>query len=162
MPLATALWLVDNTSLSFKQIANFTQLDELEINAIADGELAANITPQNPIIGGQVLAQNIIECENDPKKELLILEDELFNSIAKVKKGRYVPIAKRRDKPDAIAWIIKNHPEITDAKIVKLIGTTKNTIEAIRNRTHKNISEIQPKDPVFLGLCQQSDIDELK
>ena len=158
MPLATAVWLVENTTLTFEQIANLCNFHEMEVQGIADGEIGTNIEGQNPIFNGQLTAENIKECEANPEKKLNLISIDV-NTTKKVKK--YVPIAKRRDKPDAISWIIKNYPEIPDSKIVKLIGTTKKTIEAIKNRTHANMSSIQPKDPVLLGICNQSDLDAL-
>lgn len=158
MPMATAVWLVDNTTLSFKQIADFCNLHEMEVQSIADGEFAASIIGRDPIAFGQLAREEIEACQKDPERELVALES---NIAQRKSKKRYIPIAKRRDKPDAVAWIVKNHPEIPDSKVVKLIGTTKNTIEAIRSRTHANISAIQPKDPVLLGLCSQIELDNL-
>jgi hypothetical protein len=162
MPIATAIWLIDNTSLNFSQIANFCGMHEMEIQSIADGELGTNIEGQNPILLGQVSSDNIKQAEIDSSIELKLINiiDDL--GIAnREQKLKYIPIAKRRDKPDAIAWIVKFYPEIPDSKIVKLIGTTKNTIESIRSRTHANILQIQAKDPVLLGICKQTELDKL-
>lgn len=159
MPLATAIWLIDNTTLNFSQIAEFCNMHEMEIQSIADGELATNLEGQNPIILGQLSEENIKNAEKDPSIKL-----ELINLVGDFKnkqKVKYIPIAKRRDKPDAIAWLVKNYPDLPDSKIVKLIGTTKKTIESIRSRSHANISQIQPKDPVLLGICKQSELDNL-
>jgi len=159
MPLATAIWLIDNTTLNFAQIAEFCNMHEMEIQSIADGELATNLEGQNPIILGQLSEENIKNAEKDSSVKL-----ELINLVGDFKnkqKVKYIPIAKRRDKPDAIAWLVKNYPDLPDSKIVKLIGTTKKTIESIRSRSHANISQIQPKDPVLLGICKQSELDNL-
>ncbi|MBL6621241.1 MAG: DUF1013 domain-containing protein [Rickettsiales bacterium] len=159
MPLATAIWLIDNTTLNFVQIAEFCNMHEMEIQSIADGELATNLEGQNPIILGQLSEENIKKAEKDSSVKL-----ELINLVGNFKnkqKVKYIPIAKRRDKPDAIAWLVKNYPDLPDSKIVKLIGTTKKTIESIRSRSHANISQIQPKDPVLLGICKQSELDNL-
>lgn len=158
MPMATAVWLVENTSLSFKQIADFCGLYEMEVQSIADGDFAQNIIGQNPIQLGQLSNEEIQAGEKNASHKLELKEQVKTQSKSK---KRYIPIIKRRDKPDAIAWVVKNHPDIPDSKIVKLIGTTKKTIEAIRNRTHSNIAAIQPKDPVLLGICSQTDLDEL-
>lgn len=161
MPLATAVWLVDNTTLTFKQIADFCCMHEMEVQGIADGEIGDNIEGQNPILMGQLSQDNIKICEASPTKELELLSLNIPVAAKKTKKVKYIPIAKRRDKPDAVAWIIKQYPDIPDSKIVKLIGTTKKTIDAIRNRTHANIASIQPNDPVFLGLCSQEELNSL-
>ncbi|MBT4989139.1 MAG: DUF1013 domain-containing protein [Rickettsiales bacterium] len=161
MPLATAVWLVQNTALTFKQISNFCAMHEMEIQSIADGEIASNIRGKNPVLLGQITADNLAECETDQEKDLIFIETDI-NKKAKTKKTKkYIPIAKRRDKPDAIAWVIKNYPDIPDSKIAKLIGTTKLTIEAIRSRTHSNIQQIQPRDPVLLGICSQTELNKL-
>lgn len=156
--MATAVWLVENSSLSFQQIADFCDFHEMEIQSIADGEFATNIIGKSPIDLGLTTRDEIAACEADQGRSLIISEPI---ATQKKSKKRYTPIAKRRDKPDAIAWIVKNYSEIPDSKIVKLIGTTKNTIEAIRSRTHSNILAIQAKDPVLLGLCSQIDLDAL-
>lgn len=159
MPIATAIWLVENTTLTFEQIANFCGMHEMEIQSIADGEIGGNIIGANPITAGQLNADNIKACEADPKKRLNLIE--IHQVKPSKKKVKYIPIAKRRDKPDAIAWLIKNYPDLADSKITKLIGTTKNTIVSIRNRTHSKIQTIQAKDPVLLGLCTQTELDEV-
>ena len=161
MPLATAVWLVENTTLTFQQIAEFCGMHEVEVQGVADDEIGANIQGSNPILIGQLSAENIKECESDPSRKLGLIELKTAKSSSKSKKTKYIPIAKRRDKPDAVAWLVKNYSEIPDNKIVKLIGTTKKTIEAIRSRTHSNIQAIQPKDPVLLGLCSQTELNDL-
>ncbi len=162
MPLATATWLIDNTSLSFSQIADFCNMHEMEIQSIADGELATNLEGQNPVFLGQLTEANIREAEKNPDVKLELLNPTSgYENKKNKQKVKYIPIAKRRDKPDAIAWLVKNYPDIPNNKIVKLIGTTKSTIESIRSRTHSNMMQIQPKDPVLLGLCKQSELDSL-
>jgi len=160
MPIATAVWLIENTTLTFTQIANFCALHEMEVQGIADGEIGADIEEQNPILFGQLSADNITICEKDKNKQLELITLNLPKNKKKNKK-KYIPIAKRRDKPDAIAWIIKNHPNIPDSKIVKLIGTTSKTINSIKNRDYANFHMLQPKDPVLLGLCTQTELNEL-
>ncbi|MEQ9115567.1 MAG: DUF1013 domain-containing protein [Rickettsiales bacterium] len=159
MPKATAVWLVDNTTLTFDQVAVFCNLHPLEVQAIADGEVAANIIPEDPIVNGELDAEEISRCEKDPNARLQIIKSSA-PTPKKKKVTKYTPIARRQDKPDAVYWIIKNCPEMTDAKIVKLIGTTKNTIQTIRNREHWNMSNLRAKDPVILGLCTQTALDE--
>ena len=163
MPKATAVWLVDNTSLTFNQIADFCGLHELEVKSIADGEVAKGIIGLNPINNNQLTQNEIDRCSEDPKQSLQLnmsLASEYVNK-AKKKSSKYTPIARRQDKPDAIYWLLKNFPDISDAKIIKLIGTTKTTVESIRSRSHWNMQNIRPKDPVLLGICSQSDVDKL-
>ncbi len=159
MPKATAVWLIENTTLSFDQIASFCGLHPLEVQGIADGDVATGIIGQDPVASGQLSKEELEKALKDPKYTLK-LNDNLNKYIKeqKKKKSRYTPVARRQDKPDAIAWIIKNHPEIKDSQIAKLLGTTKNTINAVRERSHWNISNIRPRDPVLLGLCMQSDL----
>lgn len=163
MPKATAVWLVENTSLTFKQIAQFCGMHELEVQGIADGEVATGITGKDPIAAHQLTRDEIERCESDEKALLRLNQaaKEYILSKNKNKKGRYTPVARRQDKPDAIAWLIKNLPNINDSQIVKLIGTTKNTIKSIREKTHWNMANIKPKDPVLLGLCSQTELDAL-
>ncbi len=158
MPQATAVWLVDNTSLTFQQIAEFCSLHPLEVQAIADGEVATNIVGQDPVIAGQLTAEEIARCEADPTAKVQMRERI---DLPKVKptKGRYTPVAKRQDKPDAIAYLLKRFPQLTDAQIVRLIGTTKQTIAQVRDGTHRNAEELTPKDPVQLGLCNARDLN---
>lgn len=159
MPKATAVWLVENTSLTFQQIADFCGMHMLEIQAIADGDVASHIMGYNPIVNGQLSADEIKRCEKDAKASLeLLIHPEIERLLSKG--ARYVSQAKRGDRPDGIAWIVKNHPEISDSQVVKLLRTTKATITSIRERTHKNIHNIHPKNPVTLGLCSESDLNK--
>ncbi len=159
MPKATAVWLVDNTTLSFAQISEFCGMHELEIQGIADGDVATGIAGKDPVAAGQLTSEIIAECEKDLKKKLAIAGTAREYLQTKVKGARYTPRAHRQDKPDAIAWIIKYHSYIPDSKISKLIGTTKKTIDAIRDKTHWNSNNLQPKDPVLLGLCKQTELN---
>ncbi len=161
MPKATAVWLVDNTALTFKQIADFCGLHELEVKGIADGEVAAGIMGIDPITNSAQLDKEELErCEKDPKAKLQIKVNKSYEAATKGKKrASYTPIARRQDKPDAIFWLLKNFPDIKDATIMKLIGTTKSTIEAIRDRSHWNMSNIRQRDPVLLGICSQVELD---
>lgn len=159
MPRATAVWLVENTTLSFEQIAEFCGMHVLEVQGIADGDVAHGIIGQNPIEKGMLLKANIESAEKDPKVKLRLISDvgEYIDRQKKAK-NRYTPVARRQDKPDAVSWLLKNYPDITDAQISKLIGTTKNTISAIRSKAHWNMHNIRPRDPVLLGLCTQTDL----
>lgn len=158
MPKATAVWLVENTALTFDQIAEFCGMHTLEIQAIADGDVSANIMGLSPVANGQLTLAEIKRCEADPAAQLKLQEHP---EIAKLltKGSRYVSQSKRGDRPAGIAWIVKHHPEISDAQIVKLLRTTKATIVAIRERTHKNIQNIHPQNPVTLGLCSETDLN---
>ena len=160
MPRATAVWLVDNTALTFRQIAEFTGLHELEVQGIADGEVAQRIRGVDPIATGQLTREEIERGEKDPNYRLKLAKPPVELPKARRKGPKYTPLSKRQDKPNAIAWLLKHHPELSDAQIIRLIGTTRNTIEQIRNRTHWNIANITPKDPVTLGLCKQIELDE--
>ena len=159
MPKATAVWLVENTTLTFRQIADFCGMHELEVQGIADGEVAVGIKGFDPVANNQLTADEIKRCEADPAARLKLERREVAPP-AKRKGPRYTPVSKRQDRPAAIAWLVRYHPELEDAQISKLIGTTKPTIQSIRSRTHWNISNIQPVDPVALGLCRQTDLDE--
>lgn len=160
MPKATAVWLIENTALGFDQIAEFCQLHPLEVKGIADGEVNIGMTGWNPLLNGQLTKEEIARCEQDPSARLQIIKKDIPQLAARSGKGpRYTPVTKRADKPDGIAWIVKNHPEVTDGQIVRLIGTTKSTIEKIRDRSHWNTQNIKPRDPVFLGLCKQGDLN---
>lgn len=159
MPKATAVWLVENTALSFEQIAEFCGMHPLEVQGIADGEVSGGIRGLDPLANGQLSMEEIKRCENDPKARLEILGTAKQYITQKTKGSRYTPVARRQDKPDAIAWLIKHFPAMTDAQIAKLIGTTKNTIQAVRGKTHWNSSNIKPRDPVLLGLCTQTHLD---
>jgi uncharacterized protein len=159
-PKATAVWLIDNTTLTFEQIAQFCGMHSLEIKAIADGEVAQGIMGENPVNNGQLSREEIHRCEKDQNAKLeLSGSAKKYMEVERKKVSKYTPVARRQDKPDAITWITKHFPEVTDAQIVKLIGTTKATIGAIRNRTHWNITNIKPRDPVLLGLCSQMELD---
>ncbi|MFZ1681359.1 MAG: DUF1013 domain-containing protein [Rhizobiaceae bacterium] len=159
MPKATAVWLVDNTSLSFDQIADFCRLHPLEVKAIADGEAAQGIRGLDPVSGGQLSREEIERGESDPAHRLHVLEPKVRVPEAKRKGPRYTPLSKRHDRPNAILWLVRNHPELKDAQVSRLVGTTKTTIEQVRNRTHWNSAGLQPLDPVTLGLCSQIDLD---
>jgi hypothetical protein len=160
MPKATAVWLVDNTSLTFEQIADFCGLHPLEVKGIADEDVAKGIKGQDPVTSGQLTREQIEEAEKDPKKRLKMAPPKYKIPPVKIKKTpRYTPVSKRQDKPDAVYWILRNHPEFGDADIVKLIGTTKATIQKIRERSHWNATNIKAVDPVTLGLCSQLELD---
>jgi hypothetical protein len=160
MPKATAVWLVDNTSLTFEQIADFCGLHPLEVKGIADEDVAKGIKGQDPVASGQLTREQIEEAEKDPKKRLKMAPPKHKMPPVKMKKApRYTPVSKRQDKPDAVYWILRNHPELTDADIIKLIGTTKATIQKIRERSHWNAPNIKAVDPVTLGLCSQLELD---
>ena len=159
MPKATAVWLIDNTALTFTQIGDFCQLHELEVQAIADGEVGAGIQGYDPVQNNQLTAEEISRCEADQSASLTLSESQLPQPTLRTKGPRYVPVARRGDKPDGIAWLVKHHPELSDAQIGKLIGTTKETIRKIRERTHWNIQNIQAKHPAMLGLCAQQDLN---
>ena len=159
MPKATAVWLVDNTALSFDQIAAFCKLHPLEVKAIADGEASQGIKGLDPVITGQISREEIAKGEKDPYYRLKLAEPKVRVPEAKRKGPRYTPLSKRQDRPNAILWLVRNHPELKDAQISRLIGTTKSTIEQIRNRTHWNSANLTAMDPVTLGLCSQIDLD---
>jgi len=159
MAKATAVWLVDNTTLSFKQIADFCGLHELEVNGIADDEVAIGIKGFDPIANNQLDAEEIKKAEADVAHKLKLKFYAAAEGELKRKGPRYTPLSKRQDRPSAIAWLVKFHPELTDPQISKLVGTTKPTITAIRERSHWNINNIQPVDPVALGMCKQVELD---
>jgi hypothetical protein len=159
MPHATASWLVDNTSLTFEQIAEFCGLHILEVQAIADDTAATKLTGRDPIRAGELTQEEIERGQSDSEYRLHMHKEP--DQTRRTKGPRYTPVSKRQDKPDGIAWIIRNHPEISDGAIGKLIGTTRSTIAAIRDRSHWNIANIQPKDPVTLGLCSQRELDAI-
>jgi len=159
MPKATAVWLVDNTALSFDQIATFCKLHPLEVKAIADGESAQGIKGLDPISTGQLSREEIARAEANPHHKLKISEPKVRVPESKRKGPRYTPVSKRQDRPNAILWLVRNHPELKDAQISRLVGTTKSTIEQIRDRTHWNSTNLTPMDPVTLGLCSQIDLD---
>ncbi|WP_269931346.1 DUF1013 domain-containing protein [Aminobacter sp. HY435] len=159
MPKATAVWLVDNTALSFDQIAQFCSLHPLEVKAIADGESAQGIKGMDPIMTGQLTRAEIAKGEGDINHRLKLSDPKVRVPEAKRKGPRYTPLSKRQDRPNAIYWLVKNHPELKDAQISRLVGTTKATIEQIRERKHWNMATLTPLDPVALGLCSQIDLD---
>ena len=161
MPKATAVWLVENTVLTFEQIADFCGLHWLEVQGIADDEVAVGIVGLDPIANGQLTRGEIERCVADPEARLQMAESGVPRPQPRAKGARYTPLSKRQDRPDAIAWILKFHPEATDAQIVKLLGTTKTTINAVRERSHWNISNIKPQDPVSLGICNQAELDDV-
>ncbi|WP_420396780.1 DUF1013 domain-containing protein [Nioella sp.] len=159
MAKATAVWLVDNTTLSFKQIGDFCGLHELEVQGIADGDVAAGVKGFDPIANNQLTQDEIDAAEKDPAHKLKLKFYAAAVGEEKRRGPRYTPLSKRQDRPNSILWLVKFHPELTDSQIAKLVGTTKPTIQSIRERTHWNISNMQPIDPVALGLCKQSELD---
>ncbi|MBJ3774322.1 DUF1013 domain-containing protein [Acuticoccus mangrovi] len=159
MPKATAVWLVDNTSLTFEQIAAFCRLHPLEVGAIADGDAAQGIKGADPIQTGQLTRQEIEKAEADPAYRLKLSKPKTIVPELKRKGPRYTPVSKRQDRPNAILWLLRHHPEMKESAIIRLVGTTKTTIHAIRDRTHWNSANLQPVDPVTLGLCSQIDLD---
>ncbi len=161
MPKATAAWLIDHTTLTFEQIAIFVGLHQLEVQKIADEENEGGIIGLDPVANGQLTRDEIARCEKDETAQLAILQTDLPAPLVKSKGARYTPIAKRADKPDAIAWLIKNQPMMSDAQISKLIGTTKQTIEAVRTRSHWNSANINPRHPVELGMCSRDELDQM-
>ena len=160
MPKATAVWLVENTALTFEQIADFCDLHALEVQGIADDEVAIGIQGLDPIVRNQLTREEIDRCAEDPAARLKLAEQDLPKPLKRTKGPRYTPVAKRQDKPDGVAWLLRHHPELKNSQIARLIGTTKNTIEAVRERTHWNSSNIRPRDPVLLGLCNQGDLNQ--
>lgn len=160
MPKATAVWLVENTRLTFTQIAAFCGLHELEVQAIADGEVAVGLVGLDPLANGQLTQEEIERCEADPAERLTLSKSTLPQPTKRQKGPRYTPVTKRGDKPDAIAWLVREHPELSDAAISRLIGTTKQTINAVRNRTHWNSPNIKPRSPMTLGLCASSELSD--
>jgi hypothetical protein len=160
MPKATAVWLIENTSLTFAQIADFCSLHPLEVQGIANEDVAKGIRGVDPIAGGFLTREEIAKGEGDEAYRMKALEQKRIDvPVVKKRGARYTPIARRQDRPDAIAWFLRNHPEVADSKVVKLIGTTKATIEQVRERKHWNSTNIKPVDPVSLGLCTQIELD---
>ncbi|MGK7651160.1 MULTISPECIES: DUF1013 domain-containing protein [unclassified Roseovarius] len=159
MAKATAVWLVDNTTISFKQIADFVGMHELEIQGIADGDVAAGVKGFDPVANNQLTQDDIDKAEKDPLHRLKLKFNAAAVGEEKRRGPRYTPLSKRQDRPNAILWLVKFHPELADAQIARLVGTTKPTIQTIRERTHWNISNMQPIDPVALGLCKQTELD---
>lgn len=159
MPKATAVWLVENTTLTFEQIADFCLLHPLEVQGIADGEVATGIVGLDPTQNGQLTMEEIDRCQQDSKTRLKMLKTAVPQPLPRTKGPRYTPVSKRQDKPDAVAWLVRHHPELGDAAIARLIGTTKTTIAAVRDRSHWNQANLKPRDPVLLGLCSQTDLN---
>jgi len=158
MPMATAVWLVENTTLTFKQIAQFCNLHEVEIQGIADGEVAKGIKPYNPIISGQLTREEIDLSSKDENRPLKISSSDIEISSSNQKIKKYVPLSKRQDKPDSALWLIKNHPQLKDSQIAKLVGITKNSVTAIKNKNYWNYNNLNAKDPVAMGLFSQKDL----
>ncbi|MCP8884642.1 DUF1013 domain-containing protein [Devosia sp. XJ19-1] len=159
MPKATAVWLVDNTALSFEQIAAFCTLHPLEVQGIADGDVASGIMGVNPIQNGQLTREEIEKAEADPSYRLKVSEPKVRVAAVKRKGPRYTPISRRNERPNAIKWLVRNHPELKDAQIMRLVGTTKSTIDSVRENSHWNAANLAAMDPVTLGLCSQIDLD---
>ena len=160
MPRATAVWLVENTTISFKQIAEFCNLHELEVQGIADGDVAKGIKSYNPILAGQLTREEIEAASKDTNKSLKLNKKLIEVKTVEKKRPKYTPISKRQDRPDAIYWLVKNHPELSDGQIGKLVGSTKGTISLIRNRSYWNFSNLTPKDPVAINLCSQLELEK--
>ncbi len=161
MPKATAVWLVDNTALTFDQIAVFCGLHPLEVKGIANGDVASGIKGMDPVSNGQLTRDEIERCQNDASAYLELADAKRDVPAPKARKGaRYTPLSKRQERPGAIAWLVRNHPELNDAEVGRLVGTTKPTIQSVRDRTHWNMANITPLDPVTLGLCSQIDLDD--
>ena len=158
MPMATAVWLVENTTLTFKQIAQFCNLHEVEIQGIADGEVAKGIKPYNPIISGQLTREEIELSSKDENRPLKISSSDIEISSSNQKIKKYVPLSKRQDKPDSALWLIKNHSQLKDSQIAKLVGITKNSVTAIKNKNYWNYNNLNAKDPVAMGLFSQKDL----
>ena len=158
MPMATAVWLVENTSLTFKQIANFCKLHEVEVQGIADGEVAKGIVGYNPIIAGQLTNEEIDLSSKDENRDLNIIDEEVEVKDTENKVKKYVPLSKRQDKPDSALWLLKNHSILKDSQIAKLVGVTKNSVTSIRNKSYWNYNSLNAKDPVAMGLFSQKDL----
>lgn len=160
MPKATAVWLVENTALTFDQIAAFCGMHALEVQAIADGEVAIGMQGRNPILHGELTQEEIDRCVADPAGALQAVRSNVPMPAPRAKGARYTPVSKRHDRPDAIAWLLRNSPELTDAQICKLCRTTKSTIEKVRDKTHWNAPNIKPQNPASLGLCSQAELEK--
>ena len=161
MPKATAVWLVDNTALTFDQIADYCGLHNLEVQAIADGEVAPGMQGLDPTANGQLNRDEIVRCEADVAARMEMAKPSVPMPKVRQKGARYTPISKRQDRPDAISWLLRSYPELSDAQISRLIGTTKPTINAIRDKTHRNSANIKPQSPVYLGLCVAADLEKM-
>ena len=161
MPKATAIWLVENTALTFKQIAEFCGMHELEIKGIADGEVGMGIKGLNPMSTNQLTKEEIEVATNDPEHSLELIQNEItLQTERNPKQKKYTPLSKRQERPDAISWLLRNHPELKDSQIAKLVGSTKNMVVSIKTKANWNMSNIRPQDPVGLGLCKQIDLDD--
>ena len=160
MPKATAVWLVDNSILTFEQIAEFCGMHALEVQAVADGEVAVGIHGLDPIVSGQLTSEEIERCQTDPDARLTLSKPNIPLPKNRHRGARYTPISKRQDRPDAIAWLLKHYPELSDANVAKLIGTTKDTIIKVRDKTHWNSQNIKPRNPVGLDLCSEEDLEK--
>jgi len=160
MPKATAVWLIEKTALTFTQIAEFCGMHPLEVQAIADGEVAQGIVGYDPVANGQLTLEEIRRCEADSNRRLKLLPSTL-PAPKRARGARYTPVAKRNDRPDGIAFLLRNYPQLTEAQVAKLMGTTKETIQKVRDRTHWNAANIKPRDPVILGLCSQTDLNAM-
>lgn len=159
MPKATAVWLIDNTALTFEQVADFCGMHVLEVQALADRDAMDYVVGLSPILNGMLFAEDIAECEADSTKRLVLNKSsEEFIKKSHEVKSRYTPMAHRQNRPDAILWLVKNHPDITDAQICRLVRTTKATVQSIRDRNHKSMADIQPRNPVLLGICSEFDL----
>jgi len=161
MPKATAVWLVDNTTLTFDQISAFCGMHPLEVQTIADKELSVGMRGMNPILNGELTQAEIDRCAADPAQRLVRAKPGVSMPKAKKKGARYTPVSKRQDRPDAIAWVLKNYPEVSDAQVSKLIGTTKLTINSIRTKSHWNMAQIKPRNPISLGLCTAETFEKM-
>ena len=161
MPKATAVWLIDNTTLTFDQIANFVGLHSLEIQAIADDEVSVGMIPRNPVENGELSLEEIRLCEKNSSKSLSFIKSSIPQPKLKTKGAKYTPLSKRADKPNGIAWVLKNLPNLPDSKTCKLIGTTKNTIQSVRDRTHWNTANIRAQNPIELGFCTKNELEKL-
>ena len=160
MPKATAVWLIEKTALTFTQVAEFCGMHPLEVQAIADGEVAQGIVGYDPVANHQVTAEDIARAEKSPDARLTVLSEK--NPVTRRSKGaRYTPVAKRNDRPDAIAFVLRNYPQLSEVQVIKLLGTTKETIAKVRDRQHWNSANIKPRDPVILGLCSQTDLNAM-
>lgn len=159
MPKATAVWLIEKTSLSFEQVADFVGMHPLEVQAIADGEVAQGIVGYDPVQNSQLTREEIARCEADSNARLRLMPSAVPQPKGRGKGARYTPVSKRNDRPDAIAFLLRNFPQLTESQIGKLLGTTKDTIAKVRDRTHWNSANIKPRDPVILGLCSQGDLN---
>ena len=160
MPMATAVWLVENTTLTFKQIADFCKMHEVEIRSIADGEVGKGIVGYNPIISGQLTREEIDLSSKDEKRPLKLSENEIQISVANKKDKKYIPLSKRQDKPDSALWLLRNHSKLKDSQISKLVGVTSSSVKAIRNKSYWNYNNLNPKDPVAMGLFSQKELLE--